>query len=155
MKKLVLALALVLLLPAMGRTADIPSMNQAQLSKLLTDNAGKVILINFFATWCPPCKAEIPEIVQVRKEYPEDRLLIVGLSVDDTQEPVPAFLKETGVNYPVYMAEKDVTDAYNVSSVPHNAFIGKDGRLIISEPGMADAAVLKQVITDLLNMAAR
>lgn len=150
MKRIICLLALFLVIPFACCAAEIPALNQSGLDKLLKQNEGKVIMINFFATWCPPCRAEIPEIVKLRKKYSPEKLMIIGLSVDDTKEPVPDFLKQTGVNYPVYMADKDITDAYNVSSVPHNAFIARDGRLIISEPGMADAAVLYQVTEDLL-----
>lgn len=152
MKKLALALLFVLALPLVALEADagdVPALNNQGLKALLEKNRGKVIMLNFFATWCPPCRAEIPEIAQLRKAWPEDKLLIIGLAVDETSAPVPAFLKKLGANYPVYMAGKEVTDAWNVTSVPHNAFMAPDGRLIISEPGMADAKVLEQVVTDL------
>lgn len=150
MKKLLIALAILLLMPFCVQAGDVPSLDSAGLNALLQKNKGKVVLVNFFATWCPPCRAEIPEIVDLRKRFPDDKLYIVGLSVDDTPEPLPAFMKETGINYPVYMAKKDITDAYNVTSVPHNAFIAPDGSVVISEPGMADARVLGQVTGDLL-----
>lgn len=150
MKKLLLLLFLLMALPLTVPAADLPAINAGQLADLLKKNEGKVIMINFFATWCPPCRAEIPEIVGLRKAYPEDKLLILGLSVDESAPAVPPFIKKAGVNYPVYMAARDITDAYNVTSVPHNAFIAPDGRLIISEPGMADLKVLRQVVTDLL-----
>lgn len=152
MKKILLLLVMMMLAPFAGQAAEIPSLDQAGLVKLLETNRGKVILVNFFATWCPPCRAEIPEIVKLRNKYPQDRLMVVGLSVDDTPAPLPDFLKQTGIDYPVYMAGPDITGAYNVSSVPHNAFIAPDGRLIISEPGMADENVLVQVTEDLLKM---
>lgn len=150
MRKVLLAFFCFVLLPFCAGAADIDTLDGAELKTLLERNRGKVIMLNFFATWCPPCRAEIPEVVKLRNEWPQDKLLVVGLSVDESKSVVPSFLKKNGVNYPVYMTARDVTDAYNVTSVPHNAFIAPDGRLIISEPGMADANVLKQVVTDLL-----
>ncbi|MDE5879152.1 MAG: TlpA family protein disulfide reductase, partial [Desulfovibrio sp.] len=108
------------------------------------------VMLNFFATWCPPCRVEIPELVKVRKAYPEAELLLVGLSVDEDSAPVIPFIRKAGVNYPVYMAARDVTDAYRVTSVPHNTFFARDGHVVISEPGMADATVIRQVVDDLL-----
>lgn len=150
LKKFLLVLLCLALLPVCAPAADIASLDEAGLKSLLEQNRGKVVMLNFFATWCPPCKAEIPELVKLRKEWPEDKLAVVGLSVDENRSALPPFIQKSGVNYPVFMADRSITDAYNVTSVPHNAFIAPDGRLIISEPGMADASVLKQVVTDLL-----
>lgn len=149
MKKLFLILLCLCLLPICAQGADLPTMDNAALNSLLEKNRGKVIMVNFFATWCPPCKAEIPEITKLRSAWPEDKLMIIGLSVDENKAEVPPFIKQLKVNYPVYMADKDITDNYKVTSVPHNAFFAPDGQLIISEPGMADEAVLRQVVSDL------
>lgn len=150
MKKLCLLALALLLFPCLAMAADPAPINLQELNNLIEQNRGKVILINFFATWCPPCKKEIPEIVALTADWPPDKLLVVGLSVDEDKTPVGPFIKELKVNYPVYLADRDVTNAYNVSSVPHNAFIAPNGRLIISEPGMAETSVLRQVVSDLL-----
>ncbi len=107
-------------------------------------------MLNFFATWCPPCRVELPELVKLREDYPQDKLMIIGLSVDENAAPVESFIKNAGVNYPVYIAGQEITDSYNISSVPHNAFFAPDGSLIISEPGMAETSVLKRVVNDLM-----
>ena len=153
MKRIALALVFCLLVPCAALAAGdatLPSLDEAGLSALLEKNKGKVVMLNFFATWCPPCRVEIPELVRVREAYPEADLLLVGLSVDEESAPVVPFIKKAGVNYPVYMAARDVTDAYRVTSVPHNAFFARDGHMVISEPGMADANVIRQVVDDLL-----
>ncbi|MDE6735248.1 MAG: TlpA family protein disulfide reductase [Desulfovibrio sp.] len=153
MKRIALALIISLLLPCAALAAAdtaIPTMDQAGLTALLEKNKGKVVILNFFATWCPPCRVEIPELVKVRDAYPESELLLVGLSVDETSAPVVPFIKKAGVNYPVYMAAQDVTDAYRVTSVPHNAFFARDGHLVISEPGMAEAHVIRELVDELL-----
>lgn len=153
MKRIALALLFCLLLPCAARAAGeapLPSLDKAGLTALLQKNKGKVVLLNFFATWCPPCRMEIPELVRVRDAYPASQLLLVGLAVDDDSAPVVPFIRKAGVDYPVYLAGRDVTDAYGVTSVPHNAFFARDGRLVISEPGMADANVIRQVVDDLL-----
>ncbi|WP_165077291.1 MULTISPECIES: TlpA disulfide reductase family protein [unclassified Desulfovibrio] len=153
MKRIALAFLISLLLPCAALAAAdtaIPTLDQAGLTGLLEKNKGKVVILNFFATWCPPCRVEIPELVKVREAYPESELLLVGLSVDETSAPVVPFTKKAGVNYPVYMAAQDVTDAYRVTSVPHNAFFARDGHLVISEPGMAEAHVIRELVDDLL-----
>ena len=153
MKRIALALLFCLLLPCVAAAAGeaaIEPLDQAGLTALIQKNKGKVVMLNFFATWCPPCRVEIPELVKVRDAYPEAEFLLVGLSVDEDSAPVIPFIKKAGVNYPVYMAARDVTDAYGVTSVPHNVFFATDGHMVISEPGMADANVIGQVMDDLL-----
>lgn len=130
--------------------AELKDIDQAGLEKLLRENRGKVVLLNFFATWCPPCRVEIPELVSTRKDYSKDNLVIIGLSVDEEAAPVLPFISKHGVNYPVYKADKSITDHFQVSSVPHNAFFAKEGKMVISEPGMADSAILKSVIDKLM-----
>ena len=103
MKRIALALLFCLLLPCAARAAGdspLPSLDRAGLETLLQKNKGKVVLLNFFATWCPPCRMEIPELVRVRDAYPADQLLLVGLSVDDDSAPVVPFIKKAGVNIP-------------------------------------------------------
>ena len=153
MKKICLGILLMAVFCAgvsMVHAAEPKEIGQADLSKLLAENKGKVVMLNFFATWCPPCKVEIPELVNIRKDYSKDDLVIIGLDVDEDMAPVMPFVEKNGINYPVYKAGKSVTDHFRVTSVPHNAFFAKNGKMIISEPGMADRELLKQVIDDLL-----
>lgn len=150
MKKLLLFLCALLILPGLALAAEPAPIDSAGLNALMAKNRGKVVMLNFFATWCPPCRAEIPEIVKMRKKFPEDKVAVIGLSVDETANVVEPFMAKTGINYPVYMATKEITDAFRVSQVPHNAFFDPAGKLVISEPGMADANVLDQVVQDLM-----
>lgn len=153
LKQIALVLLFCLLFPCAVRAVEdssFPPLDQAGLTAMLQKNKGKVVMLNFFATWCPPCRMEIPELVKVRDAYPEAEVLLVGLSVDEDSAPVAPFIKKAGVNYPVYLAGRDVTDAYRVTSVPHNAFFARDGHMVISEPGMADADIIRQVVDDLL-----
>ena len=104
-----------------------------------------------FATWCPPCRVEIPELIKTSKAYADKGVLIISLAVDEDAAPVAPFVKKMGMDYPVYLAGRDITRAYQVSSIPHNAFYAKDGTLVLSEPGMADESMLKMVIDKLLS----
>lgn len=149
MKNLALMFLLLMALPLAALAAEPAGLDNTGLQKLINDNKGKVIMLNFFATWCPPCRAEIPQLIKLRQDFPKDKLLIIGLSVDDKAATVAPFIKSTGIDYPVYMADRSITDAFNISSVPHNAFFAKNGELVISEPGLAEAKVLDQVVGDL------
>lgn len=151
MKKILGCLCFIMLLPFMVYGADLTEMTQPQLADLIKANKGKVIMINFFATWCPPCKVEIPDLIKLRNAFPEDSFLLVGLSVDESSAPVEDFVKNLDINYPVFMAAKSVTDAYGITSVPHNAFYNPHGGLEISAPGLADIELLTRTIKELLS----
>lgn len=151
MKKIVLPLLLCLLLPCAALAETLPGLNLAGLTELLAKNKGKVVVLNFFATWCPPCRVEIPELIRASKEYADKGVLIISLAVDEDTKLVAPFVKKMGMEYPVYLADRDITRAYRVSSIPHNAFYSKEGQLVLSEPGMADESMLKMVIDKLLS----
>lgn len=151
MKKLFLSLLLCLLLPCAAWAGGLPSLDLAGLTDLLVKNKGKVVVLNFFATWCPPCRVEIPELIRTGKAYADKEVLIIGLAVDEDPAPVAPFVKKAGMEYPVYLAGRDIARAYGVSSIPHNVFYAKNGALALSEPGMADETMLKMVIDKLLD----
>lgn len=150
MKKFIMALVLMFLFSAQASAGGYSTMSGGELDSFLEENRGKVIMLNFFATWCPPCRAEIPELVNLRSDYSTNELQILGLSVDEDAAAVAPFVDKAQVNYPIFMAGRDITDKLSVTSVPHNVFYDKNGKMIISEPGMADEKILKQVVSDLL-----
>lgn len=151
MKKVILALLLCLALPCSTLAApSVPALNLAGLTDMLAKNKGKVIMLNFFATWCPPCRVEIPELVSVRKKYAEKDVLIISLSLDEDAKVVPPFVEKMKMTYPVFMADRDIAKAFKISQIPHNAFYSRDGQLTLSEPGMADAEMVEMVFKKLL-----
>lgn len=154
MKRLLLCFFIFsLLLPCSLQAAELKTLDANQFLALVQENKGKVIMVNFFATWCPPCRVEIPELVKLRNAFPEDRLFMLGLSVDEEPAPVVPFVESMGIDYPVYMADPDVSGLFAVSSIPHNVFYSPDGQVIISEPGMADLKILGEVVSQLLTPA--
>ena len=139
---------LAVALPAAA--ASVPTLNMASFTDLLLKNRGKVILVNFFATWCPPCRLEIPELVQISKAYNDKNVLVLSLSVDEQAAAVPPFRKKMEMDYPVFMAGKDVVKAFRVTGIPHNALYDKQGKRIFSEDGMLDAATVSSMLDALL-----
>jgi cytochrome c biogenesis protein CcmG/thiol:disulfide interchange protein DsbE len=90
---------------------------------------GKVVLLNFWATWCPPCREETPMLVRFKNEFPQ-QLEIVGAVVFSKRIDVSPFLSAYGVNYPIIEGSYDLMGHYNkVSAVPTTVLIGKDGRV--------------------------
>ncbi len=148
MKK-ICALLLLLLLAAplaAARAADaVPSMNLAALGDFVAANKGKVVMVNFFATWCPPCRVEIPELVAVRKEPAAKNVVVIGLSVDEDPSLLPPFLKSLKVDYPVFLAGEDLIQAFNISSIPHNVFYGPAGKVMLAGSGLVDKGTLLEI----------
>jgi thiol-disulfide isomerase/thioredoxin len=119
----------------------------------LSSFKGKVILLNFWATWCGPCKAEIPEFVELQKQYGKDGLMVVGYSVDDEAPKARAFANEYKINYPVLLGlgREDVQDAYGpIWGIPASFIISRDGKVCQKHLGIAPKAVFEKEIKALL-----
>ncbi|MCA1575735.1 MAG: TlpA family protein disulfide reductase [Acidobacteria bacterium] len=96
----------------------------------LSDYRGKVVLLNFWATWCPPCRAEIPELIKWQRTY-RQRLQVIGVTYPpQTLTEVRRFVSEAKVNYPVALGTKQMTSRFTQSeALPITIVIGKDGRI--------------------------
>ena len=99
--------------------------------------AGKVVLVNFWATWCPPCREEIPELLELKKNY-KDRLEIVGISEDDDPaENVLKFARQKGMTYPIVMATPELIESYGgVPALPTSFLIDTQGRVVQKHSGL-------------------
>lgn len=150
MKRLSLALLLVLLLPALASAASLKTLDVKGLDEVVAANKGKVIMLNFFATWCPPCRKEIPDLVKVHEKYADKGVVIIGLSVDEDKNAVPGFLQNLGVNYPAYMADSSVARAFGISSIPFNVFINKKGNVVLAGSGLVEHKDLVEIFDKLL-----
>ena len=113
---------------------------------------GKVVLLNFWATWCGPCKAEIPGFVELQEKY-RDKLTIIGYSVDDTAELAKKYAAQYKMNYPVLLGEgrEDVQDAYGpIWGIPASFIISKDGKVCRRHMGIAPKAVFEKELIALM-----
>jgi thiol-disulfide isomerase/thioredoxin len=114
---------------------------------------GKVVLLNFWATWCGPCKAEIPGFVELQDKY-RDKLTIIGYSVDDTPELAKKYAAQYKMNYPILLGEgrEDVQDAYGpIWGIPASFIISKDGKVCRKHMGIAPKAVFEKEVVALMN----
>jgi cytochrome c biogenesis protein CcmG, thiol:disulfide interchange protein DsbE len=119
----------------------------------LSSFKGKVILLNFWATWCGPCKAEIPGFVELQDQYGKDGLVVVGYSVDDDAPKAKAFADQFKMNYPVLLGlgREDVQDAFGpIWGIPASFIISRDGRVCQKHLGIAPKAVFEKQIKALL-----
>jgi len=114
---------------------------------------GKVVLLNFWATWCPPCRQEIPILVDLAKKY-KDNLLIVGVSVDDgAPDDVREFAKAFHMNYPVVMWSHELVSEYGgVPALPTTFLINKDGRVVQKHEGLYPPEVYNTEVRALMGL---
>ena len=136
--------------PAQAAGAQAKALTLPALLDMVKLNKGKVVVVNFFATWCPPCKEEIPGLVALTKAFPADKLAIIGVSVDQDQKLVQPFTKQMKINYPVFFAGKDVVESYGVRTIPHNVIYDVDGQMAANVTGFVTEADLKEYINILL-----
>lgn len=106
----------------------------------LSDYRGKAVLLNFWATWCPPCKVEMPWFVDLQKQYGKDGLVILGVAMDDSEPATIAkFAQDLGVNYTVLLGTDKVSDDYgDVQYLPTTFFIGRNGAVVDKLTGLLD-----------------
>jgi peroxiredoxin len=98
----------------------------------LSDYRGRAVLLNFWATWCPPCKEEIPWFVDLQKQYGGQGLVIIGVAMDDSgQNEIASFANDMRMNYPVLLGNDSVSSEYgNVEALPTTFYIGRDGTIV-------------------------
>jgi cytochrome c biogenesis protein CcmG/thiol:disulfide interchange protein DsbE len=129
---------------------SLPGINGKVLS--LSSYRGKVVLLDFWATWCDPCREETPHLVELQNKYGAQGLQIIGISMDDGPGPVHEFYQQFRMNYPVVMGNAKVGELYGgVLGLPIAFVIGRDGRIYAKHVGATDVSVLEHDIRALLS----
>jgi thiol-disulfide isomerase/thioredoxin len=117
----------------------------------LADYQGKVVVLDFWATWCEPCRVEIPSFVELQKRYAAQGFTMIGISMDDGPEPVVDFYKEFQMNYPVAVGNDRLGELYGgMEGLPTTYVIGRDGRIYAKHVGTTDPSVFETEIKELL-----
>jgi len=112
--------------PAPDFTSKTINGEEITLSKL----KGKVVVLNFWATWCPPCRSEMPLFNRVYEKYRDRGFEIIAISTDSSERQVKKFIKEFGIKFPVVMDKQNLVSKYNVSGLPTSFLIDRDGKII-------------------------
>ena len=114
----------------------------------LSDFKGKVVILNFWATWCAPCRVEIPGFVMLQKKYGDKGLAVIGVSVDEQgPEVVKKFVKRFGMNYPVVMGNEKIAEAYGgIVAIPTTFVIDREGRIAGKHLGYEDKETFEKEI---------
>jgi thiol-disulfide isomerase/thioredoxin len=120
----------------------------------LADSRGKVVLLNFWATWCGPCREEIPDLIALQQKY-RDQLQIIALTVDeDNAAMVKKVVVQSGINYPVAMSPEDVRTQYGgITALPTSFILDTQGRIVQKHEGLRDPALYETEIRALLGLS--
>jgi Thiol-disulfide isomerase and thioredoxins len=138
--------------PAPDFTLETLDGKSVSLSSL----RGKAVVVNFWATWCGPCKIETPWLVELQNQYGAQGLQIVGVAMDDSgKDEIARFAKDMGVNYPVLLGKEAVGDAYGgVPALPESFFISRDGKIVDKIMGLQGRSEIEDAVKKALNTQA-
>jgi thiol-disulfide isomerase/thioredoxin len=126
---------------------DLTLPNLQGQQKSLADYRGKVLVVNFWATWCVPCQHEMPLFIDAQKKYGDDRVQVVAVSVDDatTRNKIPAFVEKRKLSLPVLMGSTETMQKFGVGeAVPATAFIDAEGKVVARILGEVSKSELKR-----------
>ena len=130
-------------------TLDAKSVGSAKL-------AGKPFIINFFASWCPPCRAEIPDMVALQNQYASKGFTFIGVAVSDNQETIRSFASDNHITYPVVMGDDKLVAAFSryvdggMQGIPTSFVVNSSGRITRIITGGRSREVFEKIIVDLL-----
>ena len=109
----------------------------------LSDLRGKVVVLNFWATWCPPCREEMPSFESIYREYQDREVVFVGVAVADTEERARDFVEGVGVTYPIGLDPGGIAESYRVTAMPTTFFIDREGTITRKLQGQASEGALR------------
>ncbi len=118
--------------------------------------AGKAYIVNFFASWCPPCRSEVPDMVSLQTQYGRKGFTFIGVALNETEPNVRAFILKNKISYPVVMADDQLVSAFNryvdggLSAIPTSFVVNSSGRITQVITGARSRVVFEKIIVEAL-----
>jgi cytochrome c biogenesis protein CcmG/thiol:disulfide interchange protein DsbE len=136
--------------PAIGTTAPdftLKVLGEKGKTLQLSQLKGKAVLINIWATWCEPCKVELPWLVELQKKYGPQGLQILGVAEDESGEKtIMAFAQKMGLNYPILQGTNSVGDLYPSEGLPLSVYVDRSGTVVFRAVGLVSESVMEDAI---------
>jgi thiol-disulfide isomerase/thioredoxin len=129
------ALVILLFCTTLAQAQTIEKIGAQDLRNIVDSSKGRVLVINYWATWCVPCVKEFPGLVALRRQYPESDLHLVGISVDYNIRPVENFVKQHKVNFPIYLDNGEISEMLSIKSIPRTVIYSRSGEKILDHLG--------------------
>jgi len=127
----------------------LPQLDGQELR--LSSYRGKVVLLDFWASWCEPCRVETPHLIELQQKYGDRGFTIIGISMDDSPDPARSFYRQFQMNYPVVMGNAKIGEEYGgVLGLPIAFVIDRDGKITAKHIGATEPAVFEKDIASLL-----
>ena len=132
------------------KVKNFATIDSNGLLKMIAKDKGKVVVVNIFASWCPPCREEVPGLVKVRDDFQSKEVVIIGISVDKEPKALESFCNELRINYPVLLSTGDFVEKVGVTAVPQLLIYNKAGELVVNHKGLVDEADLSQALKEII-----
>ncbi|EPR34907.1 alkyl hydroperoxide reductase/ Thiol specific antioxidant/ Mal allergen [Alkalidesulfovibrio alkalitolerans DSM 16529] len=136
--------------PAGNKAPAYTPITYQGVLKAVAENNGKPVLVNFWATWCPPCIMEIPHLMKLREEFDEDSLAMLGISLDEDVAPLQRFLERRPLNYDVFHGGPDVMTGFRVTGVPRTVIYDVNGRQAFAHDGYLEPEALRRAVAEVM-----
>ena len=132
-----------------GNTVE--AINTDSLNKEISEAKSQLLIVDFWATWCSPCKKQLPVLLNLYEKYKSKGLSIIGVAMDYNAQNVNKFLKNSDINYPIYLGNEDIAYIYKVKAVPTMHIYDRSGNLLKTHAGFISECELSQIIEDVLS----
>lgn len=136
--------------PDTARAEYKGTLSGDQFVDMVTRTTAQVVVVNFWATWCGPCRQEFPSLMALREQYDDQELLLLGISLDYNAEAVRFFTDRVGFNYPIYLDGGEIAPAFQVTAIPR-LLVFAHGKLQASHVGYMPEETLNHLIRSLLD----
>jgi thiol-disulfide isomerase/thioredoxin len=150
--KTLIIFLMLLIVPLCAAADGVKKIGVQDLRGIIDSSKGKVLIVNYWATWCSPCVKEFPGLVSVRKEFAESDLHIVGISVDYNPRPVENFIKVNEVNFPILIDDGSIGSMLDIGSIPRTLIYDRQGKKILDHLGFNSEESFRHVIARLIGM---